>query len=146
MVSDMVSLWQWMLVGMVYLSSCLWSSYEDVMRVHIEVLSAMVQKAEARAEAGRRPTPNDITELLYPLERGRQFARQYEKQAGRQSYRSFEFILDQYEQLAREIDVARVSTEDWERLRPRLAEESAVWSAAATKVLREVEREARGGT
>ncbi len=141
---DMVSgtmmrrLW---LFGLLAVSSCLWSSYEEILRVHVEVLSSMVDKALAKAESGRRPTPNDITELHYPLERGRQFAHQYRQQAERPSYRSFEKLLDGYERLARQIDVARVSAEDWESLRPRLPGEVSAWHTGVVQVMQNLERE-----
>ena len=145
MVTVMVSRRRWLLVGVVFFSACLWSSYEKILRIHVEVLSSMVEKAADSAAAGRRPTPNDITELLYPLSRARQFLRQYEKQAGRDSYRSFESLLDRYERLAREIDVARVSDDGWQRLRPRLAAEGASWREAAATVVGQAEREAHAG-
>jgi hypothetical protein len=102
-------------------SACLWRSYEEIMRVHLEVLSGMARKAEARAETDRRPAPNDVTELLYPLERARQFLRQNQKRAGRPSYRAFEELLARYADFVAEVDSARVDEERWREFRARVA-------------------------
>lgn len=129
------------LFGLLMVSGCLWSSYAQILRVHVEVLTGMAGKALARAEAGRRPTPNDLTELLYPLERARQFAHQYRKQAERPSYQAFLELLDGYEALVNEIDIARVSQEDWVALRQRLPAQGLAWQAIATRVMTNLERE-----
>ena len=146
MLNGMASRGHWLLVGALCLSACLWSSYEEILRVHVEVLAGMVDKVEAKAQAGRRPTPNDVTELLYPLERARQFLHQYEKRKDRESYRSFQSLLDRYQRLVTGVDVARIRDDDWARFRPRLSEQSAEWRAAATFVLDAITREERKRT
>lgn len=102
------------------LSGCVWRGYERVLTIHLDVLSGMVDKMVSIAEVGRRPTSNDITEMLYPLERGRLFLRQYEKRGQEESYRQFAQFLDRYAALAAAIDDARTDEGRWASLRERL--------------------------
>ena len=102
------------------LSACLWRSYDDILAVHVDVLLGMADKIVAKSEAGRRPTPNDLTELLYPLQRARQFAGQFRAQSGRGSYRAFGELLDRYEELVKKIDAARADDARWAALRTEL--------------------------
>lgn len=96
--------------------------YEKVLRVHLDVLPAMAHKMAANAEVGRRPAPNDLTELLYPLSRARQFVSEYRQHAGRPSYDSFVELVDAYERFVTAADAARATPEAWEAFRPLAAE------------------------
>lgn len=102
------------------LGGCLWRSYETIMRVHVDVLTSVLSKVADKIESGRPVTPADITELTYPLQRARQFARQYQSEAQRDSHRRFVELLDRFESLVDSIDRARTDEERWRRLRPRL--------------------------
>ena len=102
------------------LSACVWKSYGQIMRVHVDVLAGIAEKIVAKSEAGGRPTPNDLTELIYPLERGRQFAKQYDSRAERESYRKFTTLLDDYQQFVGGIDAARGDEARWQAARADL--------------------------
>lgn len=99
---------------------CLWKSYEEIMSVHLEVISSLSAKAVENAEAGQRPIPDDVKELTYPLQRGRQFAYQSRSNADRDSYRSFVAALDLYESFVDAIDAARGDDDRWAALVPTL--------------------------
>jgi hypothetical protein len=105
---------------LVLLSACLWRGYARVMTIHTDVLAGMIDKMVSIAEAGRRPSPNDMTEMLYPLERGRVFLRQYENRSSDESYRRFAELLDAYAAIAATIDDARTDDRRWTALRQRL--------------------------
>lgn len=121
--------------------ACLWRSYAGVMRVHLDVLSAMADKAAYNAQTGQRPTSNDVTELTYPLQRARQFAYQYRNYADRESYRAFGAALDRYQALVDAIDAARGDAGRWEAERTLLASQNAAWRAAAEEVRAALTRE-----
>lgn len=105
-------------------AGCLWRGYDRVLTIHLDVLSGMVDKMVAIADAGRRPSSNDITEMLYPLERGRLFLHQFENRAQEESYRQFAAFLDRYAALAAAIDDARTDDGRWSGLRERLPTEA----------------------
>lgn len=121
---------------------CLWRSYAEVMRVHLDVLSSLSEKAMVNAEAGRRPTSNDITELTYPLQRGRQFEYQYRGYADRESYQLFVVALGRYQALTETIDAARGDAARWSAEQPRVAAAYDAWRRAAEQVRAAL---ARGG-
>lgn len=121
---------------------CLWRSYAEVMRVHLDVLSSLSDKAMVNAETGRRPTSNDVTELTYPLQRGRQFQHQYRGYADRESYKLFVIALDRYQALTEAIDAARGDEVRWTAERPRVAAAYDAWRRAAEQVRAAL---ARGG-
>ncbi len=121
--------------------ACLWRSYADVMRVHLDVLSGMAEKAAYNAQSGHRPTSNDVTELTYPLQRARQFAYQYRGYADRESYRRFAAALDRYQALTDAIDAARGDDARWAAERTRLGAPFEAWRAAADEVRRALARE-----
>jgi hypothetical protein len=116
------------------LHGCLWRSYGEVMRVHLDVLSSLSEKAMGNAEAGRRPTSNDVTELTYPLQRGRQFAHQYRGYADRESYQLFVVALDRYQAFTETVDAARGDAARWTAERPRVAAAYDAWRSAAAQV------------
>jgi hypothetical protein len=102
------------------LCGCLWRSYEQIMTVHLEVLSSMTTKLLETARAGGRPSPNDLAELVYPLRRARQFAYQYESYAERPSHGAFVASLDAYEKLIDEVDAARADEQRWNAVQDEL--------------------------
>ena len=104
------------------------------MTVHLDVLMAMAEKIVATAEAGRRPTSNDVTELTYPLQRGRQFTHQFEGYRERQSYGQFQALLEQYDAFVQAIDTARADPQRWEALRASLPAKAAALRADAAQV------------
>lgn len=89
------------------LTCCLWRSYSEILSVHLSVLTAMAAKLCAVAQAGKGPTAEGMAEYVYPLQRGREFQRQFSKYDGRQSYRQFTTFLDRYETMVRTADAAR---------------------------------------
>jgi hypothetical protein len=121
--------------------ACLWRSYAGVMRVHLDVLSAMADKAAYNAQIGRRPTSNDVTELIYPLQRARQFAYQYRASAQRESFASFVAALDRYQALVDAIDAARGDAARWEIERTQLPAQYAAWRGAAERTRSALARE-----
>jgi len=94
--------------------------YDNVVDVHVDVLAAMADKAGAFARIERRPSPNDMTELMYPLSRARQFLERYEGDSERPSYAAFAELVDAYAKLVAEIDAERGSDAAWQRFRPSL--------------------------
>jgi hypothetical protein len=116
------------------LPACLWRSYAEVMRVHLEVLSQLAAKAADNARAGHRPTSNDVTELTYPLQRARQFTHQYRSYAERDSYRLFVAALDRYQALVEAIDRARGDEARWTAEQPQIATLYEAWRAAERRV------------
>lgn len=124
------------------LCACPWRSYGQILTIHLEVLCSMTNKLLQTAEAGRRPSPSDVTELLYPLRRARQFAHQYRGYSERRSYREFVASLDLYEKLVDEVDEARADQKRWQALRAKLGVPAQAFLAQAArtrKVLQEEE-------
>lgn len=117
----------------VLMPACLWRSYGEVMRVHLDVLEGLADKAIGNAAAGQRPTSNDITELAYPLQRARQFVYQYRDYADRDSYRHFVAALDRYQAMADAIDAARGDDARWNAEREALPGRADAWRAAAAQ-------------
>ncbi|MGH7291837.1 MAG: hypothetical protein ACREJT_11545 [Myxococcota bacterium] len=113
------------------------------MRVHLDVLEGMADKAAGNAAAGRRPASNDVTELQYPLQRARQFAHQYRADEGRESYRLFVAALDRYQALVEAIDAARGDVQRWSAAQPTLPPLYEAWQQAAGQVRGALEDEAR---
>ena len=126
---------------LVLCAACLWRSYADVLRVHLDVLSGLADKAAFNAESGRRPTSNDVTELTYPLERARQFAYQYRSYADRESYQRFVAALDRYQALVTAIDAARGDEARWAAARPQIAALQTAWRGAAEEARAALARE-----
>ena len=122
------------LVVLVVVPACLWRSYGEIMAVHVDVLLALADKTVANAEAGRRPTSNDVVELTYPLQRGQQFAHQFEGYRERDSYRHFVALLGRYEAFVQAIDAARVDPRRWEALQASLKSDVAILHDDAAQV------------
>ena len=121
--------------------ACLWRSYADVLRVHLDVLGGMADKAMYNAQAGQRPTSNEVTELTYPLQRARQFAYQYRSYGERESYRLFVSALDRYQALSEAIDAARGDAARWEAERVQIGAQYQAWRDAADQVRAALARE-----
>jgi len=123
------------------LSGCPWRSYEQILAVHLQVLSSMTTKLLETADAGGRPSPSDVTEVLYPLRRARQFARQFESYSDRPSYREFVRSLDFYEKLVNEVDAARADEQRWQARRAQLAAPGEAFLDQARRTREALERE-----
>ncbi len=121
----------WLVLALVLAPACLWRSYAEVMRVHLDVLSGLAEKVAYNTREGQRPASSDVTELTYPLQRARQFAYQYRSYAERESYRRFTAALDRYQALTEAVDAARGDESRWAAERPRLAVQYEAWCAAA---------------
>ena len=122
-------------------SSCLWSRYGDILAVHVDVLLGMADKLVSKSEAGGRATPSDVTELVYPLQRARQFARSYEARSSQASYRALLVLLDRYEEMAEAIDTARGDEDRWSALRADLPARLEVLKNRAAEVRRALRAE-----
>lgn len=122
--------------------ACLWRSYDNVMRVHLDVLSQLAEKAEFNADHGQRPTSNDVTELTYPLQRARQFAYQYRSYDARESYKLFGVALDRYQAFSEAIDAARGDETRWTAERAALQERYRAWQQARDAASAALQREA----
>ncbi len=107
--------------------------YARVMQVHLDVLAAMAGKMAAVADVGKRPTPHDLTEIVYPLDRARQFVDTYEDHRSRESYGSFLDLIEVYQGFVLEVDAARGSPERWEQFRPLVDARVASIQAAVTR-------------
>lgn len=115
--------------------------YEKVLDVHVDVLQGLAGKIGALASAGGRPTPNDLTEMIYPLERARGFLRDYRDEAARESYRSFAALVDEYAALVSAVDAARGVPEQWEALREDVARRARLVEESAARVRATAARE-----
>jgi hypothetical protein len=122
------------LLALLLVAGCLWRGYADILHVHLDVLSALAEKAASNAAAGRRPSSNDVTELTYPLQRARQFVDRYRTDAGRESYRLFVAALDRYQAFVEAIDAARGDKARWETARADVEARYEAWRAAAEQV------------
>jgi hypothetical protein len=120
---------------------CPWRSYEQILSVHLEVLSSMATKLLNSSDAGRRPGPSDVAELLYPLRRARQFAHQYRSYSERPSYREFVTSLDFYEKLTDEVDAARADDRRWKAVRAQLKAPVGAFLDQARRAREALERE-----
>lgn len=129
------------LLAVASVGGCLWRSYADVMRVHLDVLSSMADKVAGQAADGYRPTSSDVTELTYPLQRARQFAHQYRQYAERESYIRFITALDRYQALVEAIDAARGDEQRWAVEREVIPQRIASWRDAAHAVRAALARE-----
>jgi hypothetical protein len=121
-------------LALALLAACLWRGYGDILRVHLDVLSGLADKAASKAAAGHRPSSNDVTELAYPLQRARQFLDQYRGEAERGSYQRFAAALERYQAFVEAIDAARGDPERWRAARDQLRDRHAAWRAAADRV------------
>jgi len=115
----------WTLLLLVAVSSCLWRGYARVLAIHVDVLLGMVDKMAWKVDSGEPATPNDVTELLYPLERARQFEARYRDDLAPQSLRLFVVLLDRYEDFARHVDRTRANGAAWRSARPALLRRAA---------------------
>ncbi len=87
-------------------ASCYWSRYEEVMEVHLQVLSQYGAKLEALARDGRRVPVQDWGEFIYPEERARDFARIAAKRyPDRRSLALFRQVVERYAELVADADV-----------------------------------------
>jgi hypothetical protein len=130
-----------LLFGPFLIAACLWRGYADILRVHLDVLAGLADKAAANIAGGRRPSSNDVTELTYPLQRARQFLEQSRAESNRESYALFAAALDRYNALVTAIDAARGDEARWTAARPALEAEHAGFVTAVERVRAALERE-----
>jgi hypothetical protein len=94
-------------------ASCYWSRYAEVMSTHLELLEQYAAKLAAIAEDHDTVAPKDWGEFVYPLDRGRDFARIAGKRyPERVSLARFEEALRRYAAMVTSPDV--LSREDAE--------------------------------
>ncbi len=108
--------------------------YERVLTVHLDVLQGMADKMASLARAGARPAPNDLTEMIYPLERARQFLEQHRGQEKRESYTAFAAVVAGYADLVAAVDAARGVPAQWETLRPEIESRVATLASDVERV------------
>ena len=102
-----------MLASLLLLCGCLWRGYATILSVHLDVLTQTAAKLSSVVDAGRGPTAEGMAEYVYPAKRAREFLQQFRNYSQRQSYRRVSTLLDQYEAMVREVDVARAQGGDW---------------------------------
>jgi len=91
------------------LGGCYWLKYEKLMRTHIQLMSAMTDKMNRLLEDNDPLTPAMMNEVLYPLERARDFSRIVARRyADRSSLAAFNRLLDLYQSLVTEADRLRI--------------------------------------
>ncbi len=112
-------------------TGCLWRSYGDILSVHLSVLTEMAAKLCAVVQAGKGPTAQGMAEYVYPLQRGREFLRQFDGYRNRQSYREFIRFLDRYEEMIHRLDAARAEGRLATELPQLLAERDTLQQLAA---------------
>jgi hypothetical protein len=124
-------------------NGCLGRSYEQVMRVHMEVLVSMARKLCAVAESGRPPATEAMSEYVYPWKRGRQFTQYFAEEHARPSFVRFGELLVHYEALVRLADESRVRDETWRQRSGELCARAQDVEHAAAEVREAVLAEGR---
>ena len=128
-------------LALILVTACLFRSYADIMRIHLDVLGALADKAAYNARSGQRPEANEVTELVYPLQRAREFAYEYRSYAERESYRRFIDALDRYQAFVGEIDAARGDAARWAAQQSEIVAQYDAWRAAAEQARAALARE-----
>ena len=123
------------------LAGCLWRGYAAIIVVHLDVLTQTAAKLCAVVESGRGLSAESMAEYVYPAQRGREFLRQFSGYSGRESYRQFATLLDRYEALVRQVDVARAQERDWKQELPHLMAERDILAQLAASVRADLQRE-----
>jgi len=141
MVRAMLRRTVWALFLLVVVSSCLWRGYARVLSIHVDVLLGMVGKMAWKVEAGVAASPNDVTELLYPLERAREFEARYRGDDAPRSLRLFGVLLNRYDLFVRHVDRTRADAGAWRAARSALLERAAKLRRISTLVRAQVQRE-----
>jgi hypothetical protein len=87
-------------------AGCYWSRYGEVMSTHLELLEQYAAKLAALAQDHKTVPAKDWGEFVYPLERGRDFARIATKRyPERASLARFEAVLVAYADMVASPDV-----------------------------------------
>ncbi|MGH7819362.1 MAG: hypothetical protein ACREQ9_06295 [Candidatus Binatia bacterium] len=82
------------------LVGCYWHRYPDLARTHVEVLTDYSRKLDELVRSGAELRPENLTELRYPYERARDFARIVrDRFSSTESFARFEAFLDRYAEL-----------------------------------------------
>lgn len=121
----------------------MWRGYERVLSIHIDVLAGMVDKIAWKADVGQAPTPNDVTELLYPLQRGRQFEERFGGADAPRSLAMFALFLGRYAAFADRIDRTRADGGAWRQERDSLLRRAAKLRKIAASVRAQLASENR---
>jgi hypothetical protein len=132
--------WGFLLLSF-FSSSCLWRGYARVLSIHVDVLTGMVDKTAWKVEEGRQLSPNDVTELLYPLQRGRQFEQRFRAADAPPSLRLFAVLLRRYDQFARRVDRTRADAGAWRLARVPLLRRATKLRRIAALVRAQLRRE-----
>lgn len=99
-------------------SACYWTRYDEVMEVHLEVLSDYGAKLAALAADGRKVPVQDWGEFIYPAERARDFARIAAKRyPDRRSLSLFRQAVERYGELVESPEILRRADELRRRVR-----------------------------
>lgn len=122
------------LLALVFAAGCLWKGYERILGIHVDVLEGTAFKMIDKALSTRRLTPNDLTEMVYPLQKARQFVRRNIERRDRASFERFAEFLDAYQALADRLDSARGDPQRWEALLATLPASRGEIAARAAKV------------
>ncbi len=102
------------------MSACLWRSYEQILAIHLDVLTQTANKLGDVAASSQGPALG-MAEYAYPAKRARQFLQQFSKHNGRSSYAGLKAFLDRYERMLAEVDAARLGEQiDGTRLRTEI--------------------------
>lgn len=88
-------------------SACLWRSYEEILAVHLDVLTVTADKLDGVVSSGHSLTTQGMTEYVYPAQRARQFLGQFSKHKARPSYVAMQELLTHYENMVAAVDAAR---------------------------------------
>jgi hypothetical protein len=111
---------RWWSVLLIMSAGCLWKGYEEVLSVHLDVLTQTASKLVAVAGSPRGLSAESMAEYVYPAKRGRTFLVQFQSYEKRQSYVQFGAFLDRYEALVNQADAARAHRQDWAEVLPAL--------------------------
>jgi hypothetical protein len=95
----------------VVLVGCYWQRYPELTRTHVELLLQYARRLDDVLRDRGELRSRDLTELRYPYDRARDFARIVRsRMQDRSSFRSFERFLDRYRELLEAIDRDRAES------------------------------------
>jgi len=99
--------WRLTILLVVCAAGCLWRSYGTIMGVHLDVLTQTADKLHSVVVSGRGPTAEGMAEYVYPVQRAREFMRQFSSYSGNRSYQQFGVLVNRYDAMVREVDAGR---------------------------------------
>ncbi len=128
-------------LALTLVAGCLWRGYATILNVHLDVLTQTADKLCGVVQAGKGPKAEDMAEYVYPLQRAREFQRQFSNYRERRSYQDLDTLLDRYAALVRDVDAARAQGHDLQASVTRLTAERNALAQLAAQIRAELKNE-----